>query len=142
MYILNEREHPCRKWNKNHVMTSLWRKIVHFGIKQIFDRWGRFLGNQFDQDGNDHPDFTRFRKGFLGLIFRDFRLEICLENNLDNFWGARKIFFDQKRTFNPQIRDNFSKHGPFFQKVAILRFGLLKKVVIFEKMDILEIKRA
>ena len=113
--------------------NTWWRhydvKKVHFGIKQIFD--ADFWAFEY-QDGNDNPDFTRFRKEFSWSI-------LIFGSKIISRWFLKepeKILFDQKRTFKPQIRDNFSKQGPFFQKVPILRFeksGYFRKNGCFRK---------
>lgn len=123
----------------NETKITWWRhydvKKVHFGIKQIFD--ADFWAVEY-QDGNDNPDFTRFRKEFSWsiLIFASKSWFSVSKIISMIFEGARKILFDQKRTFKPQIRDNFSKLGPFLQKVPILRFnksGYFRKNGYFRK---------
>ena len=102
----------------NETKITWWRhydvKKVHFGIKQIFDA---DFGQSNDQDGNDNPDFTRFRKEFSWsiLIFGSKSVSKIISMI---FKKQEKILFDQKRTFKPQIRDNFSKHGQISQKSA------------------------
>ena len=81
----------------------------------------QIFGQSNDQDGNDNPDFTRFQKEFSWsiLIFGSKSVSKIISMI---FKEQEKILFDQKRTFKPQIRDNFSKHGQISQKVPILRF--------------------
>ena len=103
----------------NETKITWWRhddvkQKVHFGIKQISRQ---IFGQSNDQDGNDNPDFTRFRKEFSWsiLIFGSKSVSKIISMI---FKEQEKILFDQKRTLKPQIRDNFSKHGQISQKSA------------------------
>ena len=93
----------------------------------------QIFGQSNDQDGNDNPDFTRFQKEFSWSILI-FGLKSVSKIISMIFKEQEKILFDQKRTFKPQIRDNFSKHGQISQKSTnfkIWRKWLFSKKWIF-----------